>query len=79
MEEAIRIVTGIAVLILGVPIGIGLRKKTKDESKQGQKWFKLLVGLGVVGGIIGLVLGEDFLLFGFLFMAVVSGMSLRKR
>lgn len=78
MLEAIKIIIGIGVLILGYFIGGFLAKATKDEMKQGQKWFKIIVVLGLLGGIIGLILGNDFLFFSFLFIAVVTSRSLRR-
>ena len=77
MQEAVKLIIGIGVLILGFPIGMFLALKTKEELKSGQKWFRLIILLGFVGAIVGLILGNDGLLFGFLFILVVTSGSLR--
>lgn len=71
-------IIGVAVLILGVPIGDFLAKKTKDELKSGQAWFKAIIILSIVGSIIAAFYRSDVLLFSFLFIAVVSSRSLIK-
>ncbi len=79
MSELTNLIIGIVVLILGIPIGSFLAKMTKDEQKLGQKWFKLIIIIAVLGAIINLIAGNDVLLFGFLFITVVTGMNLRKK
>ena len=79
MTEILNILIGAIVLILGIPIGNLLAKYTKEELKDGRKWFILLIFIGVIGGIIGLIIGNDVLMFSFLFIAVVSSRSLRRK
>jgi len=71
------LIFGILVLLLGFPIGFYLKKLTMDENKEGQKWFKLVVVSSLVGALASIFLKNDSLLFTFLFMAIVTGMSLR--
>ena len=78
MQEAYKFIIGIGVLGLGFPLGILLAKKTKEELKSGQKWFKLIVIASLIGAIVGALLRKDFLLFSFLFIAIVTAMSLRR-
>ena len=78
MEDVIKIIIGILMIMLGVPVGNYLAKFTKEELKSGQKWFKIIIILSLIGAIIGLILGDDILLFSFLFIATVTGRSLRK-
>lgn len=78
MQEAIKLLIGIGVLILGFFLGGFLAKKTKEELKHGQKWFRIIAILGLIGGVAGLILGNDFLFFSFLFIAVVTSRSLGK-
>ena len=78
MEEVYKILIGMAFLALGFPLGDFLRKKTKDEQKDGRKWFRLLVLAGLIGGFIGLLTGDDVILFTFFFIAIVSSRSWRK-
>ncbi|MFH1608364.1 MAG: hypothetical protein ABIA78_04490 [archaeon] len=78
MQEVIKILIGIAVLLLGIPVGNYLAKITKEELKSGQVWFKLIIFVSLIGGIVGLTIGNDWLLFSFLFIGIVTSRSLRK-
>ena len=78
MQGIYKILIGIGVLVLGFPIGNFLAEKTKEELKQRQKWFKLIILLGLIGGSIGLIIGNDILMFSFFFIAIVTSRSLRK-
>lgn len=79
MQEILKIIIGIAVLALGIPIGDILAKNTHEELKQGKKWFILLVFISLMGAIISLIFSEDSLLFIFLFIAIVTSRSLEKK
>ncbi len=78
MQEMIKLLIGIGALIFGFFLGGFLAKATKEELKAGQKWFSIIVFLSLIGGIIGLILGNDTLFFSFSFIAIVTGGSLRK-
>ncbi|HJX50813.1 MAG TPA: hypothetical protein VJ438_05100 [Candidatus Nanoarchaeia archaeon] len=78
MQEIIKLIIGIAVLVLGIPIGDVLAKLTKDEKKQGKKWFKLIAIISLICGFIALIIRNDILLFSFFFMAIVTSRSLNK-
>jgi len=78
MQEVFKILIGIGILILGIPIGSLLAYFTKEELKVGRKWFKLIIFLSLVGGFVGLILGNDALLFSLFFVAVVTSRSLIK-
>jgi uncharacterized membrane protein YfcA len=79
MQEVYKILIGIAVLILGIPIGNILAKNTKEELKEGRKWFLLLILLSLIGAVLNLIFLNDALLFTFLFIAIVSSRSLRAK
>lgn len=79
MQEIYKLIIGILVLALGFPIGNFLAEKTKEELKAGQKWFKLIILIGLIGGGIGLIIGNDILMFSFFFIAIVTSGSLRKK
>ncbi|MBR9702381.1 hypothetical protein GOV13_05670 [Candidatus Pacearchaeota archaeon] len=72
-----NILIGIFVLVLGFPLGDYLGRVTKDELKSGQKWFKLIITFSLIGGFVGLVLGDDVLMFSLFFIAIVTNRSLR--
>lgn len=78
MQEIIKIFIGVLVLALGFPIGSYLARITKEERKDGQKWFKAIVWISLAGGFVGLVIGNDILLFSLFFIAIVTGRSLRR-
>ena len=77
MNELLRLLIGTAVLILGIPLGDLLARHTKEELKDGQKWFKLITIISLIGGFIGLIIGNDFILFSFLFLAIITLRSIK--
>ena len=79
MDETIRILLGILILLAGIPIGNFLAKITKEELSQGQIWFKLIVLTGFIGSIVSLILRNDVLFFTFLFIVIVTSRSLKQR
>ncbi len=79
MIEIYKFVIGIIVLALAFPLGNYLAKATKEELKQGQKWFRLIIVLSLAGAVAGLFLRNDILLFSFLFMAIVTSRSLKRK
>ena len=79
MQETLKLLIGILVLFLGFPIGKYLAKLTKEELKSGQKWFKLIIILSLIGGVIGLIISNDVLMFSLFFIAVVTSRSLKKK
>lgn len=78
MEEILKLILGIFILILGIPIGMFIARLTKEELFQGKKWFKILIIFALFFSLIGLYLRSDALLFSCLFIAIVTSMSLRK-
>ena len=78
MQEILKIIIGIAVLLLGVPLGNLLARVTNDEQEKGQGWFRLIILIGLIGGFLGLITGNDIILFTFFFIAIVTSRNLRK-
>ncbi|MBS3094747.1 hypothetical protein J4474_03710 [Candidatus Pacearchaeota archaeon] len=77
MHQLIQFLLIIFVLILGIPLGNLLAKYTKEELKQGKKWFILIILFCFVGVILSLILKNDYLLFSLLFIAIVTSRSLK--
>tara|TARA_Y100000034_G_scaffold107346_1_gene136812 strand:+ start:12110 stop:12343 length:234 start_codon:yes stop_codon:yes gene_type:complete len=77
MQEIIKLLIGILVLILGIPIGNYLAKITKEELLSGQKWFKLIIIISLIGAFISLILRNDVILFSLLFVSIVTSKSLK--
>ena len=78
MQELYKLLMGIALLVLGIPIGNLLAKVTKEELKHGKKYFRILITLSLIGAVVFLILGNDALLFGLLFIAIVTSRSLKR-
>ncbi len=78
MQQIYLILIALAVLALGIPIGNILAKMTKEELKGGRKYFKTFIILSLIGAVVFLILGNDPLFFGFLFMAIVISRSLKR-
>ena len=78
MQEWIIYLIGIAVLLLGFPIGHYLAKTTKEELKSGQPLFKLIILISFICAIVSAILRIDTLMFAFLFIVVVTSRSIRK-
>ena len=79
MAEFISLIIGIAALLLGIPIGNWLARATRDESRQGQKWFRRIIILSIIGAVVSLIVRNDSLLFAFAFMAILTSRSLRRK
>jgi uncharacterized membrane protein YfcA len=79
MQELYKLIIGILVLIAGIPIGDFLVRKTKEELKEGRIWFKGLAAVCLIGAVISLIFRNDALLFGLLFIAIVTSRSLKKK
>jgi len=77
MQEMIKLIIGILILLFGFPIGSYLAKSTKEELKSGQRWFKLIVICSLIAGVVGLIIGNDILMFSFFFIAIVASRSLK--
>ena len=76
MQEIFKLLIGIAILILGVPIGDFLAKNTKEELDSRKNLFKTIILTSLIFSIVSLILQKDFLLFGFLFVAIITSRSL---
>ena len=77
MTQITNFFLGVLVLLLGIPLGSYLAKETKEELKDGQVWFKMIILLSLVGILVSLFFGSDFFLFTFAFIAIVTSRSLR--
>lgn len=79
MQEFIKLTIAVIILLLGIPIGNFLARQTKEELKDGKKWFKLIIVVSLVGGAIGLFIRNDAILFSLFFIAIVTSKSLQKK
>jgi hypothetical protein len=79
MQEIFKLIIGILVLVLAIPLGSFLAKSTKEELKEGKRWFKLIIIASLIGAIASLILKNDILFFSFLFILIVTSRSLMRR
>jgi uncharacterized membrane protein YfcA len=79
MNDVLKLVLGTIVLFLGIPLGNFLARFTKEELKDGQLWFKLIIVISCLGATTSLIVKNDTLLFSFLFIAIVTSKSLVSR
>lgn len=77
MELIIKYLIGIVVLLTAFPIGDYLARITREELKDGKKYFKLILIASVLGTILGIILMKIELIFWFLFVMIVTKRSLR--
>jgi len=77
MQDLIKILIGIIVLFFSVFVGNLLAKVTKEELKSGQAWFRIIIMLSLIGGVIGLIIRNDILMFSMFFIAIVTSQSLK--
>lgn len=76
MIEFVKLIIGVAALILGIPIGNLLASQTREELRDGRKYFVILVWIGLIGGFFGLVSRNDVLMYSMFFIAIVTSRSL---
>ena len=79
MNELVKIFVGITFVVLGFFIGNFLAKITKEELSSGQKWFRIIILLSLIGSVLSLIFKNDALLFGFLFIVAVTSRSLKNK
>ncbi len=79
MNEVVKLILGVFVLILGIPVGNMLASNTPEELKDGRKWFYLIILVCFIGAIVSLIIGNDALLFTFLFIAIVTSRSIKRK
>ncbi|MFH1325256.1 MAG: hypothetical protein ABIH49_00600 [archaeon] len=77
MQQLTQFLIGIFILILGIPIGNLLAKFTREELAQGQKYFKLIILASLLGAIASLFFRNDYLLFTFLFIIIITSRCLK--
>ena len=77
MEEVIKYILAISVLILGYFLGIYLKKLTADEQVIGRKYFRVITIISATLLLLGLIIGKDWMLFTFAFITIVTSRSLK--
>lgn len=78
MQEVLKLLIGIIILLLGYPLGGYLAKETKEELKSGQKYFKIIILVSLFSCVVGLFLRDDVLFFTSVFIGLVTSRSLKR-
>jgi hypothetical membrane protein len=73
-----KIIFGAGVLVLGIFIGKVLARMTEEELSYGRPWYVLVTFSSLFIGLIGLFTKNDFIMFGFFFIAIVASQSIRE-
>jgi ABC-type sugar transport system permease subunit len=68
----------ILILLTAIPVGLLIAWLTKEELRDGQKWFKLIALLSCVGSVAFLMLKNEIVALSLVYMAIVSYMSVRR-
>jgi hypothetical protein len=68
--------TELLVLVLGIPVGLLLAYLSRDELVVGRKWLRIVVGVGVVGGLVSLEYGDVQFAVALGFVGVMALVSL---
>jgi len=55
----IQVILHILILILGIPVGLLLKYLTRDEQKQGKKWFFVLLTALIILLIVNLFVNYE--------------------
>ena len=76
--DLISLFIACVVLFLGIPIGNILAKQTSDELKEGQKYFRTIIVIALLSSVASMIVKNDYLLFSFLFIAIVTSRSLKR-
>ena len=78
MNELSKFGIAALILVLGFFLGNFLARITKEELKEGKKWFRVLIIVSAIGAIVSLILRKDYILFAFLWIIIVTSRSLKK-
>ncbi len=79
MDEVFKLIIGTVILLCGIPIGDVLARNTTEELKDGKKWFYLIILVCFIGAVLSLIFLNDALLFTFLFIAIVTSRSIKRK
>ena len=69
----------VLILLTAIPAGFLLAWLTKEELKDGKKWFKLIIAVSLAGSIAFLFLKNEIVTLTLVYMAIVSYISMRKK
>ena len=68
----------IIILLLAIPIGYLIAYLTKEELKQGKKYFKIIIALAFISGIYFYIVEIPYAVSTSAFIAIVTFISIIK-
>lgn len=68
----------IIILLLAIPLGLLLTRIANDELKDGRIWFKILIVLCLIGGILFLLIRKSIIGLTLFFILIVTLVSYLK-
>jgi len=66
----------VLILLTAIPAGFLLAWLTKEELKDGRKWFKLIIALSLAGSVVFLVLKNEAVTLTLVYITIATGISL---
>ena len=66
------------VILLGIPTGYLVAWLCRDELVEGRNWFKAIIFVAILIGIVMAIIGEYIILWTMLFIIIVTFVSLLK-
>jgi hypothetical protein len=74
----LKIILIIITLLSSIPAGFILARLTSDELKQGKRYFKAIVMLSLILGLVAFGLKVHYMALTFLYILIVTGICLKK-
>lgn len=69
----------VLILLTAIPAGLLVAWLTKEELRDGRKWFKLIIALSLAGSVVFLVLKNEAVTLTLVYIAIATSMSLKKK
>jgi len=73
--EIINIILSVVILLLSIPIGFLIAHLTREELRQGRKWFLMIILICLIGLIITLFMSIYYLTLTFAFIIILTWIS----
>jgi Na+/H+ antiporter NhaC len=68
----------VLILLTAIPAGLLVAWLTKEELRDGRKWFKAIVTASLAGCIVSLFFKNYVIMLTFAYIAIATAMSLKK-
>jgi len=68
----------VLILLTAIPAGLLVAWLTKEELRDGRKWFKAIIVASLAGCLVALFFKNYTIMLTLLYMAIATSMSLKK-